>query len=123
MIYKTIQMNEIPAPAPLLELFTSTGRQVINSNTIIRIAAISNYSRLYFDGGKTLVVAKTLCWFEQRMPQPFLRIHRGHLVNPQFIQRYLRHRGGKVMLHNGEHIGVSRRKRNYFLEYWQTVGV
>ncbi|MBL7748007.1 MAG: hypothetical protein JNM19_11300, partial [Chitinophagaceae bacterium] len=34
------------------------GLETIDINTIVRIKAISNYSKLYFENGKTLVLAK-----------------------------------------------------------------
>jgi hypothetical protein len=44
----------------ILLLPNSTSTAVIAINNIIRIEAISNYSRLFFVNGKTLVVAKVL---------------------------------------------------------------
>jgi two-component system, LytTR family, response regulator len=97
------------------------GLKVIDINTIIRIEAISNYSKLYFTNGKTLVVAKVLRWFEERLKNNtenntlFLRTHRTHLVNKNFISRYA---NGKIELHNNQIIDVARRKKNNFLLQW-----
>jgi DNA-binding LytR/AlgR family response regulator len=44
----------------ILLLPTCTGIELIDINAVIRIEAISNYSKLYFINGKTLVVAKVL---------------------------------------------------------------
>jgi two-component system, LytTR family, response regulator len=97
------------------------GLEVIDISTIIRIEAISNYSKLYFTNGKTLVVAKVLRWFEERLKNNeenktiFLRTHRTHLVNKNFISRYA---NGKIELHNHQIIEVARRKKNDFLLQW-----
>jgi two-component system, LytTR family, response regulator len=99
------------------------GLEIIDINTIIHIEAISNYSKLYFTNGKTLVVAKVLRWFEEHLAlqnnaenkNVFLRTHRTHLVNKNFISRYT---NGKIELHNHQIIDVARRKKSNFLQQW-----
>ncbi len=107
----------------ILILSVCNGLEIIDINTIIRIEAISNYSKLYFTNGKTLVVAKVLRWFEERLAVKnstgnkiiFLRTHRTHLVNKNFITRYT---NGKIELQNHQIIDVARRKKNDFLQQW-----
>lgn len=96
---------------------TDKGMQVINVHSIIRVQSISNYSKLFFQNGKTLVVAKVLRWFEERLSEhKFLRIHRTHLVNGGFLRGY--NNGGTVEIElcNGERFTVARRKRSEFLQ-------
>ncbi len=100
-----------PAIGTSLIFGTSKGAVAINVNHIVRIAASSSYSRLFFVNGKTMVVSKVLKWFEQQLaPGSFLRIHRGHLVNIQCISYYCAQQG-KLMLNNNEWVAISRRKR------------
>jgi two-component system, LytTR family, response regulator len=108
----------------LLLLPTNKGKEFINSNKIIRIAALSNYSKIYFDNGSTLVVAKLLAWFEAQLPlQQFIRTHRTHVVNKNFIGRYKKGVNDKLQLVTGEWIDVSRRNKCYFREQgWLGVG-
>ena len=90
---------------------TNKGIELININTIVRVQSISNYSKLCFSDGKTLVVAKVLMWFEESLPcKQFIRVHRTHLVNKQFISRYIK--GDKIQLANGDWVEVSRRKKS-----------
>jgi len=97
-------------------LRTSKGLTIINLNSIIRIEAVSNYSKLYFDTGKTMLVAKLLRWFEAELPmQQFIRVHRTHVVNKQFICNYYNGTISRIKLLNGELIEVARRKKNNFL--------
>lgn len=95
----------------LLILNTSTGNFLIDAHTIVRVEASSNYSKLYFNDGKTLVTAKVLKWFEQRLPaENFTRLHRSHLVNNGFLQP--QQCSGKAFeLQNGKVIQVSRRRK------------
>lgn len=63
----------------------------INKETkhIIRVQASSNYSRIYCtDEHYPIIVSKVLQWFENKLPrQDFIRTHRTHLINRQYIQK------------------------------------
>jgi two-component system, LytTR family, response regulator len=121
-------MNTINQQQKILMLPTCKGIEVIDVRSIIRIEAMSSYSKLYFTGEKILVVAKVLSWFEDVLNPLhkadgfeeffFVRIHRTHLINKCFIHQYIKGDGGKVKLYNGELIGVSKRKKKLFLKNW-----
>jgi two-component system, LytTR family, response regulator len=110
--------------APLIVLSTSKGIMVIPVQQIIRIQSISNYSKLFFKdacpaagGGKTLLVAKVLRWFqEQACFISFVRIHRTHLVNINYIQNYNDGKTCLLILNNGERFSVARRKKTVVTE-------
>ena len=91
---------------------TNKGIEIIDCLSLTRIEAISNYCKLYFVNGKTLVVAKVLAWFEEKLSaRGFVRIHRSHLVNMQFILRVNEDGKAEVILRDHYAIPVSRRKR------------
>ena len=99
----------------LLMLNTSTGSFLIDINTIVRIEASSNYSKIYFSNGKMLLTAKVLKWFEERLPQEgFTRLHRSHLVNNYFLQ-FNQNTCSAFELKTGKIIQVSRRRRKQVL--------
>ena len=99
-----------------LKLNTSTGGYLIDTNTIVRIEASSNYSKIYFSNGKTLLTAKLLKWFEEKLqPASFTRLHRSHLINNGYVQLYTP--SCKTLeLQNGKIIPVSRRKKKFVLQ-------
>jgi two-component system LytT family response regulator len=93
-------------------LSTSQGVEIIDCSSLVRIEAISNYCKLFFATGKTLVVAKVLAWFEERLSaKGFVRLHRSHLVNMQYILRLNDEKRTEVILKNYYSIPVSRRKK------------
>lgn len=95
-----------------LSLTTCKGMEYVDIHNIIRIEAISNYSKLYFINGKTLVVAKVLRWFEECLPQDqFLRTHRTHIINRTYIRRIEQTAQLRVELRADEWVSVSVRKR------------
>jgi two-component system, LytTR family, response regulator len=124
-------MRNLLQRAAIIKVPTSDGIVYINTKDIIRVQAISNYSKLFFTktangtkSTKTLVVAKVLRWFEEKLAdEGFVRIHRTHIINKLFISTYSNEairpsRGGKVHLSNGECIEVSKRKKTCFLQSW-----
>lgn len=100
------------AKAPVIVLPTCKGIMVIPVHQIIRIQSISNYSKLFFSSGKSLIVAKVLRWFgEQSALSSFVRVHRTHFINTNYIKSYSGNKAGLLFLQNGEIISVAKRKK------------
>jgi two-component system, LytTR family, response regulator len=96
---------------------TANGNEIIYFNSIIRIEAVSNYSRIYFFNGKKMVVSKLLSWFEQRLcSEIFTRVHRSHIINKGAIILY---EDNKLMLKNSDVVNVARRKKTNFKAQWE----
>lgn len=96
---------------------TTDGLEFIQIRHIIRIESSSNYSRLILENGHQLLVTRQLKDFEELLGDyRFYRIHHSHLVNLNYITRYIRGDGGQVCLKNGDLIDVSRRKKEVFLK-------
>ena len=107
--------QQVPAKENMLLLATCRGLEIIDINSILRVEAISNYSKLFFADGRSLVVAKILSWFEQKLGGVyFVRVHRGHLVNIRYIKACDYSSGKEVLLVNNERLTVSRRKKQDF---------
>jgi two-component system, LytTR family, response regulator len=107
-------INNVTQNYPTFLLPTCKGIEIINTANLIRIEAISNYSKLFFADGSSVVVAKVLKWFVEKLPAAqFLRSHRKHIVNIHFIHKYC---NGKIELCNKQMIEVSKRKRIGFLK-------
>jgi Chaperone of endosialidase/LytTr DNA-binding domain/Head domain of trimeric autotransporter adhesin len=99
----------------LIMLNTSTGKLFIDTSSIVRIEASSNYSKLYFSNGRMIVASKVLKWFEEKLQhQSFIRLHRSHLVNNRFLQMG-QCTGKEFEMQNGKIIRVSRRRRKLVL--------
>jgi two-component system LytT family response regulator len=99
---------------PLQKMMVATvGRvDVVNVEDLVRIEAQSNYSKLYFADGSSLLVAKVLRKFEEQLSQNlFVRAHKTHLVNLQFIRSYEGKIHKMLVLENGENIVVARSKQ------------
>lgn len=96
---------------------TSEGLEFIPIKSILHIESSSNYSKIFFLDGKTLLVTKLLKDFEDMLlPYHFYRVHNSHLINLSYIKKYIRGEGGQVIMQNGDVIDVARRKKEEFLK-------
>lgn len=87
----------------------------VTPECIVRVEALSNYSKVYFANGKCLIVGKVLQWFENRLPEEmFARVHRSHLVNRGHIMVVKGNTQNILLLSNGDKIMMSRRKKALF---------
>jgi two-component system, LytTR family, response regulator len=93
-------------------IHTCKALQELAINNIVRIESKSNYCKIFFaDKSHPLTLAKTLGLVAQHLPaEMFLRTHRTHLVNKNFIAKIFLS-GQHVQLLNGEKINISRRRK------------
>ena len=81
------------------------------------LEASGNYTALHFKDKRQILVCKTLREVEQQLPgDAFSRIHRSHTVNLQHLKKYVRGKGGHVVLQNGVTLAVSAGQKDLFLD-------
>ncbi len=86
-------------------------------SSIVHLEAHSNYTVIHFTNHPKITASKTLKEFEELLPTDiFFRLHHSHIVNLQYIKRYIKGEGGQVELENGAFVDVSRRKKEEFLK-------
>lgn len=96
---------------------TSEGLEFLQVKNIIHIESSSNYSKIFLADKRVLLVTKLLKDFEDILsPYRFYRVHNSHLINLNYILKYIRGDGGYVIMQNGEAIDVARRKKDEFLK-------
>jgi two-component system LytT family response regulator len=103
-----------------LAIPTLDGLHFYDISDIIHLEANSNYTNIHFINSKKLIASRTLKDFEELLPTDiFFRPHHSHLINLNYIKRYIRGDGGQIELQNGTYVDVSRRKKEDFLK---TIG-
>lgn len=104
------QLNKLAIP-------TLEGLLFFDINDIIHLEANSNYTFIYFSGRSKITASRTLKEFEDILPaEIFFRTHHSHLINLNYIKRYIKGDGGQIELQNGNVVDVSRRKKEEFLK-------
>ncbi len=100
-----------------LALPTAEGLQFVEVVRIVRCMADGSYTHFFLQGGERIMVSKTLKHFAGILPeQHFFRVHHAHLINLAHIQKYLKGKGGYVLMSDGSEVEVSIRKKEAFLK-------
>lgn len=109
-------LNDNRSQEDKIAISTSEGIDFIPIKNIVHIESKSNYSKIFLKENKSITVTKILKDFEEMLlPYNFYRVHNSHLINLNYIQKYIRSQGGHVMLQDGTLIDISRRKKEEFL--------
>jgi two-component system LytT family response regulator len=100
-----------------IALPANDGLEFIQIRQIIRVESSSNYSKVILQNGQQLLVTRQLKDFEELLQEyRFYRVHHSHLINLNYIAKYIRGDGGQITMRNGDVIDVSRRKKEVFLK-------
>lgn len=95
---------------------TSDGMHVIKLSDIVRLESSSNYTTFYLNTEKSLLASKTLKEFDNMLTgYNFHRVHKSHLVNMNYLKRYVQTDGGYLILEDGSKIPVANRKKEQLL--------
>lgn len=93
------------------------GFEVVQIKDIVRCEANDNFTHFYFTSGKHLLICRTLKFYEQTLEDfGFLRIHKSHLINLQYVKKYKKGKGGQAIMSDDSEIEVSPTKKDEFLE-------
>jgi two-component system, LytTR family, response regulator len=99
---------------------TMEGFEIVSINTIIHCEAVDNFTRFHFEIGHPLLICRTLKYFEEVLKDHgFIRIHRSYLINPNFVVRYSKGKGGYVTMKNNQELEISPNKKKEFLELFE----
>jgi two-component system LytT family response regulator len=89
-------------------LRTAEALQLVSVSDIIRAEADSNYTHFYLEQGGHIIVSRTIKEFESLLAgSGFSRVHQSHLVNLNYVDKFLKKDGGSIQLKDGSVVPVS----------------
>jgi two-component system, LytTR family, response regulator len=92
------------------------GFEVVVLKDIIRCEANDNLSNIYLQDGTKRTVCRTLKFYEEVLQAyDFVRVHKSHLININYVKQYKKGKGGQVILSNTKEVPVSPSKKANFL--------
>ena len=98
-------------------LHTSDHLQLVSVSDIIRAEADSNYTSFSLADGKHVLVSRTIKEFESLLSgSGMIRVHQSHLVNINYIDRFVKKDGGYLLLKEGTKIPVSPNLKKQVLQ-------
>ena len=86
---------------------TLGGFELVKIEKIVRLQGNGNFTDLYLSDGTKKMVCRFLKYFTEILPYPFIRVHKSHIVNVNFIKSYHKATGGYVILEDKSEIEVS----------------
>ncbi len=96
---------------------STDGLNIVKLGDIIRLEASDVYTLFYMTNGQRFVASKPLNNYEKILEDlPFSRVHSKHLINLMFVKRYVKGKGGSIILEDNTEVEVSVRKKADFLE-------
>ncbi len=108
---------KVPLQEKKIALPNATGIEFISVNKITRCEGEGNYSKIFLNEAKSILVSKTLFEFEELLEEyNFLRVHKTHLINLSYLKAFINNNGYYIILTDGSQIPVSRRKKEAVLK-------
>ncbi|MCX6240981.1 MAG: LytTR family DNA-binding domain-containing protein [Bacteroidetes bacterium] len=96
---------------------SSDGLNIVKLGDVIRLEADDVYTTFYLSNGQKFVASKSMNNYEKILEDlPFSRIHSKHLINLVYVKRYMKGKGGSVIMEDNSEVEVSVRKKADFLE-------
>lgn len=93
------------------------GIYFINIKDIIRCEAEDNYTHVHLKNGDRITASKTIKSYEELLSGVnFYRVHKSHLINLNYMRKFVKGDGGYLVMDDGKRIEVSRRRRPAFME-------
>ncbi len=95
---------------------SSEGLNVVRLSDITRLEADDVYTYFFLTDGQRLMASRPLTNYERILEDlPFSRIHAKHLINLIYVKRYVKGKGGSVIMEDDTEVEVSVRKKPDFL--------
>lgn len=97
-----------------------SGFTMINLDDVIYCKGDGSYTTFYTCSGHTYTVSQNIGEYEKQFfAMNFLRIHNSYLVNIQHVVKYIKGRGGIVVMSDKTEIDVAVRKKQQLLDALQ----
>ncbi|RMF00937.1 MAG: DNA-binding response regulator [Bacteroidetes bacterium] len=93
------------------------GIYFVNIKDIVRFEAEDNYTHIYLQNEERITASKTIKAYEDMLtPFNFYRVHKRHVINLNYMRKFVKGDGGYLIMDDGMKIEVSRRRRPAFME-------
>ena len=99
------------------------GIYFVNIKDINRFEAEDNYTHIFLSDGRKITASKTIKAYEELLkPFNFYRVHKRHVINLNYMEKFVKGDGGYLVMEDKMKIEVSRRRRPAFMERIKLLG-
>lgn len=116
VLMDNIKAQAIQGPTKVM-LPTLEGFEIVKTSEIIYCEADDNFTKFHLLDQRKLLICRTLKYFEETLAgSQFVRIHRSHMINLDYVIRYTKGKGGYITLENQIELEVAPKKKAAFME-------
>jgi two-component system LytT family response regulator len=113
---QTFKDNRTSGKLNKMVLPTLSGLQLIRTEEIIRLQSDGNYTTFFLKNKSSIIVSKPIRDYENMLESlGFFRVHQSHIINLEWVDRYIKGDGGTVIMEDGSEVEVARRRKEAFL--------
>lgn len=106
---------------PNITVPTTDTLEFVRIKQILWLKSEGAYTEIHLRDNSKILSSKNLGYFEHILKDSgFLRTHHSHMVNLNFVKRYVKKDGGYLEMHNNITIPISRRKKDQFMKHYIT---
>lgn len=98
---------------------TVEGFEVVKIEEIIRLQGNGNFTDIYLKDGTKKMACRFLKHYDEVLVYPFVRVHRSHIINVEYVKSYHKNSGGSVLLTDNSEVDVSANYKEKFLSYFK----
>lgn len=99
---------------------TLEGFEVVKMEEIVRLQGNGNFTDIYLRDKSKKMVCRFLKHFSEILPYPFIRVHKSHIINVNFVKSYHKSSGGYVTLEDGNEIEISSSYKDDFMKLFKS---
>ena len=93
------------------------GIYFVSIKDIVRFEAEDNYTHIFLTNGDRITASRTIKAYEDMLQtMNFYRVHKRHVINLNYMRKFIKGDGGYLVMDDGKKIEVSRRRRPAFME-------
>jgi two-component system LytT family response regulator len=103
-----------------IALKSSEGMEFFDTKDIIRCEADRAYCSFHFVGGKKILISKSMSEYEDMLTQGnFMKVHKSNIVNLDHIVKYVRGKGGCLIMSDKSLVNVAIRRKEALMKVIQ----
>lgn len=103
-----------------LAIITASGLDFVSLQDILWCKSDGMYTTFYLSDKSKVLSSRNLGTYEDQLIQnDFFRIHHSVIINMRWVKKYIKGKGGSVVLSDGTKLQVSQRKKAEFMERFQ----
>ena len=115
ILVENIQAENKQAQKIVLPLLD--GFEVIQVKDIIRCEAHDNFTDFILTSNRKVMICRTLKHYETMLEDyNFVRVHKSHLINVQHVTKYLKGKGGQLIMSDQSYVDVSPNKKEVLMQ-------